>query len=64
MNRFIMMLGLLGGYAYNIPADEISSPTVNSKLASSPEFPEENFFNNDDKGINSIKSTTQRNSTN
>lgn len=49
MKRFIMMLGLLGGYAYDVQADEIDSPTVNSRLASSVEFLEDNAFNGDGK---------------
>lgn len=50
MKRFIMMLSLLGGYAYNIQADEIDNPTVNSRLASSAQFTEENSFNGNGKG--------------
>lgn len=64
MKRFIMMLSLLGGYAYDIQADEINSPTLNSRLASSSESPEENSFNNNGKGINSSKPKTQKNNNN
>ncbi len=47
----MVMLGLLGGFAYDVVADEVNdSPTVNSRLASSAEFPDENAFNGNGKG--------------
>lgn len=57
------MLGLLGGLAYETYADEINSPTVNSRLASSAEFPDENAFNGDGKG-NSSKPVKQKSTAN
>ena len=54
-----MMLSLLGWYAYDIQADEVNSPSVNSRLASNAEFTNENSFNGNGKGNNSSKPKTQ-----
>lgn len=55
MKRFVMMLGLLGGYAYNTQANELNNPTFNSMCASSAEFTNEN-----EKGNNGSKQKTQQ----
>jgi len=64
MKKFLMMLGLLGGFAYEITADELDSPTVNSRLASSAEFPDENSFNGNGKGNSSTPAKQKQSNTN
>ena len=47
MKKSVLLIGLLSFLAASSYADGYDNPTVNSRLASSAQFPSENSFNND-----------------